>query len=66
MMNALLSVVCDVYVFKLAGYLYGPKASSLAVSHHSLAKQNHFELIIFTFLLLNNKPVLNNTPLALV
>ena len=59
MMNALLSVVCDVYVFKLAGYLYGPKASSLAVSHRSLAitaKQNRFELIIFTFLLFSNKP----------
>ena len=31
-MNALLGVICDVYVFKLASHLYGSKAGGLAVS----------------------------------
>ena len=31
-MNALLGVICDFYVFKLASFLYGSKAGTLAVS----------------------------------
>ena len=31
-LNALLAVICDVYVLKLASHLYGPKAGGLAVS----------------------------------